>query len=180
MKLPTNLHWARVVGYCQFSLWVIHKESLCPGSVDFNRLMMMIMNEVSHMCAYVCMLVCVCNTWEGLQYGYYYYYLIHSCMSSYPFGDVRLDYKYSQQHIKVYTLDYVPLRVLGPISNCKCIARCCWYATEINIYLKRFTTLTLINTRYLFTFYLTILSQYSRHADIVFTHPSLNTSQSEQ
>jgi hypothetical protein len=32
---------ARVVGYSQFSLCVIHKEGLCPNSGDFNRLMMM-------------------------------------------------------------------------------------------------------------------------------------------
>jgi hypothetical protein len=35
---PTNLH--RVVGYGPFSLCVIHKEGLCPSSVDINRLMM--------------------------------------------------------------------------------------------------------------------------------------------
>jgi hypothetical protein len=38
---PTNPHWARVVGYGPFSLWVIHKEDLCPRSGDINRLMMM-------------------------------------------------------------------------------------------------------------------------------------------
>jgi hypothetical protein len=38
----TNPHWARVVGYGPFSLWVIHKEGLCPSSGDNNRLMMMI------------------------------------------------------------------------------------------------------------------------------------------
>jgi hypothetical protein len=37
---PTNPHWARVVGYGPFSLWVIHKEGLCPSSGDINRLMM--------------------------------------------------------------------------------------------------------------------------------------------
>jgi hypothetical protein len=36
----TNPHWARVVGYGPFSLWVIHKEGLCPSSGDINRLMM--------------------------------------------------------------------------------------------------------------------------------------------
>jgi hypothetical protein len=40
---PTNPHWARVVGYFPFSLWVIHKEGLCPSSGDINRLMMMMM-----------------------------------------------------------------------------------------------------------------------------------------
>jgi hypothetical protein len=40
---PTNPHWARVVGYGPFSLWVIHKEGLCPSSGDINRLMMMSM-----------------------------------------------------------------------------------------------------------------------------------------
>jgi hypothetical protein len=40
---PTNPHWARVVGYGPFSLWVIHKERLCPTSGDINRLMMMMM-----------------------------------------------------------------------------------------------------------------------------------------
>jgi hypothetical protein len=39
----TNLHWARLVGYGSFSLWVIHKEGLCPSSGDINRLMMMMM-----------------------------------------------------------------------------------------------------------------------------------------
>jgi hypothetical protein len=29
-----------VVGYGPFSLWVIHKEGLCPSSEDINRLMM--------------------------------------------------------------------------------------------------------------------------------------------
>jgi hypothetical protein len=30
-----------VVGYGLFSLYVIHKEGLCPSSGDINRLMMM-------------------------------------------------------------------------------------------------------------------------------------------
>jgi hypothetical protein len=38
--VPTNPLWARVVGYGPFSLCVIHKDSLCPGSGDINRLMM--------------------------------------------------------------------------------------------------------------------------------------------
>jgi hypothetical protein len=29
-----------VVGYGPFSLWVIHKEGLCPSSGGINRLMM--------------------------------------------------------------------------------------------------------------------------------------------
>jgi hypothetical protein len=41
---PTYSYWARVVG--PFSLWVIHKEGLCPSSGDINRMMMMIMNDV--------------------------------------------------------------------------------------------------------------------------------------
>jgi hypothetical protein len=28
----TNPHWARVMGYGSFSLWVIRKEGLCPSS----------------------------------------------------------------------------------------------------------------------------------------------------
>jgi hypothetical protein len=40
MYYPTNPHWARVVGYGPFSLWVIHKEGLCPSSGDINRPMM--------------------------------------------------------------------------------------------------------------------------------------------
>jgi hypothetical protein len=40
---PTNPHWARVVDYGSFSLWVILKEGLCPSSGDINRLMMMMM-----------------------------------------------------------------------------------------------------------------------------------------
>jgi hypothetical protein len=39
----TNPHWARVVGYGPFSLWVIHKEDLCPSSGEINRLMIMIL-----------------------------------------------------------------------------------------------------------------------------------------
>jgi hypothetical protein len=46
---PTNPHWARVVGYRPFSLWVIHKEGLCPSSGDINRLMMMMMMEETKM-----------------------------------------------------------------------------------------------------------------------------------
>jgi hypothetical protein len=38
---PTNRHWDRVVGYGPFSLWLIHKEGLCPTSGDINRPMMM-------------------------------------------------------------------------------------------------------------------------------------------
>jgi hypothetical protein len=41
---PTNPHCARVVGYDPFSLCVIHKERLCPSSVDINRQMMMMIN----------------------------------------------------------------------------------------------------------------------------------------
>jgi hypothetical protein len=33
---PSNLHWARVVGYGPFSLCVIHKEGLCPSSGDIK------------------------------------------------------------------------------------------------------------------------------------------------
>jgi hypothetical protein len=43
----TNPHWARVVGYGPFSLWVIHKEGLCPSSGDINRLMMMMTLDVA-------------------------------------------------------------------------------------------------------------------------------------
>jgi hypothetical protein len=32
-----------VVSYGPFSLWVIHKEGLCPSSGDINRLMMTMM-----------------------------------------------------------------------------------------------------------------------------------------
>jgi hypothetical protein len=39
----TNAHWARVVGYGPFSLYVIHKEGLYPSSEDINKLMMMMM-----------------------------------------------------------------------------------------------------------------------------------------
>jgi hypothetical protein len=41
LSLPTYPHWARVVSYGPFSLYVIHKEGLCPSSGDINRLMMM-------------------------------------------------------------------------------------------------------------------------------------------
>jgi hypothetical protein len=33
----------RVVGYGTFSLWVIHKEGLCPSSGDIAKLMIMMM-----------------------------------------------------------------------------------------------------------------------------------------
>jgi hypothetical protein len=39
-----------VVGYGPFSLWVIHKEGLCPSSGDINRLMM-IMYLLIYLCA---------------------------------------------------------------------------------------------------------------------------------
>jgi hypothetical protein len=42
VSTPTNPHWARVVDYGLFSLFVIHKECLCPSRGDINRLMMMI------------------------------------------------------------------------------------------------------------------------------------------
>jgi hypothetical protein len=29
IRLPINPHWARVLGYGSFSLYVIHKEGLC-------------------------------------------------------------------------------------------------------------------------------------------------------
>jgi hypothetical protein len=52
-RRPTNPHWARVVGYGQFSLWVIHKEGLCPSSGDINRLMTMMMIMGDQRDAYV-------------------------------------------------------------------------------------------------------------------------------
>jgi hypothetical protein len=42
--ISPTLHWARVVGYGPFSLFVIYREGLCPSSRDINRLMMMIMS----------------------------------------------------------------------------------------------------------------------------------------
>jgi hypothetical protein len=39
--VPTNPHWAGVVGYGPFSLSVINKEGLCPSSGEMNRLMIM-------------------------------------------------------------------------------------------------------------------------------------------
>jgi hypothetical protein len=42
-KSPTNPHWARVVAYGPFSLWVIHKEGLCPSNGDIKRVMMMML-----------------------------------------------------------------------------------------------------------------------------------------
>jgi hypothetical protein len=35
---PTSPHWARVMGYGQVSLCVIHKEGLCCNIGDINRL----------------------------------------------------------------------------------------------------------------------------------------------
>jgi hypothetical protein len=37
---PTNPHWARVVGYGSFSLWIVYKECLCPRSGDIHMLIM--------------------------------------------------------------------------------------------------------------------------------------------
>jgi hypothetical protein len=37
--VPINLHWARVVGYDPFSLYVIHKEDLCASSVELIMMM---------------------------------------------------------------------------------------------------------------------------------------------
>jgi hypothetical protein len=39
---PTNPHWAGMVGYGAFFLWVIHKEDICASSGDINRLMIII------------------------------------------------------------------------------------------------------------------------------------------
>jgi hypothetical protein len=44
---PTNPHRARLLGYGRFSLWVIHKEGLCPRSGKIDKLMMMLMNSKS-------------------------------------------------------------------------------------------------------------------------------------
>jgi hypothetical protein len=44
---PTTPQRARVVGYVPFSLWVIHKEGLCPSSGDVNSLMMMVMKPLA-------------------------------------------------------------------------------------------------------------------------------------
>jgi hypothetical protein len=41
LALPTNSHWARVVGYGPFFLCIIHKEGLCHSCGDTNGLMMM-------------------------------------------------------------------------------------------------------------------------------------------
>jgi hypothetical protein len=49
-----NPHWARVLGYCLFSLWANHKDGLCPRSGDINRLMMMMT------CTYLQQNVCLC------------------------------------------------------------------------------------------------------------------------
>jgi hypothetical protein len=45
--ITTNPHWARVVCYGLFSLWVIHKEDLSPGSRGIDRLMIMMMITIS-------------------------------------------------------------------------------------------------------------------------------------
>jgi hypothetical protein len=47
LLVPTNPHWARVEGYGQFSLCVVHKEGLCPSSGDTNRLMMINMSSIA-------------------------------------------------------------------------------------------------------------------------------------
>jgi hypothetical protein len=39
-----NPHWACVVGYGPFFLWVIHKEGVCACSRNINRLMMTMRN----------------------------------------------------------------------------------------------------------------------------------------
>jgi hypothetical protein len=43
-----------MVGYGPFSLWVIHKEGLCPSSGDINRLMMIIMIVTEEVMERVC------------------------------------------------------------------------------------------------------------------------------
>jgi hypothetical protein len=45
LRLYTNPHWARVVGYGPFTLCEIHKEGLCYRG-DINGLMMMIMTSI--------------------------------------------------------------------------------------------------------------------------------------
>jgi hypothetical protein len=47
---PTNLHWARVVGYGPVSLCVIYKEGLCPSSGDINRLLIIIYKKGNIIC----------------------------------------------------------------------------------------------------------------------------------
>jgi hypothetical protein len=53
LQPPTNPQWARVVGYGPFSLWVIHKEGLCPDDeadddVLGNDVAIIIINDVSY------------------------------------------------------------------------------------------------------------------------------------
>jgi hypothetical protein len=45
--VSTNPHWASMVGYGPFSLCDIHKERLCPSSGHINRLIMMILIDIS-------------------------------------------------------------------------------------------------------------------------------------
>jgi hypothetical protein len=42
LSIYTNPHWAGVVGYGPFSLSVIYKEGVGPGSEDINILMMIL------------------------------------------------------------------------------------------------------------------------------------------
>jgi hypothetical protein len=44
--LHTNPHWAREMGYCPFSLCVIHKKGLCPSSGEINKLMMLMLKDI--------------------------------------------------------------------------------------------------------------------------------------
>jgi hypothetical protein len=69
---PTNPPWARVVGYGPFILWVIHKEGLCPSSVNINMLMMM---------KYLGTLksTCIKQHFEGLLLFLWYYYDHDTC-----------------------------------------------------------------------------------------------------
>jgi hypothetical protein len=43
--LPTNPHWARVVGYGPFFLWEIHKEGLKPSSGDINMMIIVAVEQ---------------------------------------------------------------------------------------------------------------------------------------